>query len=179
MTRVAGESSRMIRCRHLRKAPWFGAVGFMTPGADDGCVQIPRLHGTGVVRVLGLGAVAGLARDHHMLAQLLLIHDVGMAGLAGAVPGKRNWPGRDLGNRRASIVAILAKAARYDRGPQHYECCQRNCHDHGQSDQVFDVLKQVAFPVPDCPARSARENAQCAWIPRIRLGSDDRSHVKL
>ena len=81
--------------------------------------------------MLGQGPVASLASDHHMLAQLFLIHDVGMAGLAGLVPGKRNRPGRDLADRRASIVAVLPKAARYDRSPQNDESHQPRYYDCG------------------------------------------------
>jgi hypothetical protein len=68
--------------------------------------------------MLGQGSVASLASDHHMLALLFLIHHVGMAGLAGIVAGKGNRPGRDLGDRRASIVAVLSKTVRYDSGAQ-------------------------------------------------------------
>jgi len=129
MAGVAGDPSGMIRRGYLRKALRFGAVGLVAAGTHDGCVQFLGLHGSRVVGVLGQGPVAGLASDNHMLAKFFLIHDVGMAALAGVVPGKRNRPGRDLTDCRASIVAVLPKAARYDRSPQNDESHQPRCYD--------------------------------------------------
>ncbi len=172
MTGVAGEPSGVIRRGNLRKALRFGTVGFVTAGTHDGCVQLPGLHRTGIVRVLGQGPVASLASDNHMLAKLFLIHDVGMAGLAGVVPGKRNRSGRDLADRRASIVAILPKTVRYDSGPQDHECHQRYCDDDGQPNQVFDVLKQVRVPCATLPGAICTQN--CAMYLNTRDSSRER-----
>jgi len=119
----------MIRRSNLRKVLRFGAVGLVAASTHDGCVQLLRLRRTGVVRMLGLGPVAGLTSDHHVLAQLLLIHDVGVAALAGVVPGKRYRTRGVLADCSTSIVAILPKAARYDRSPQNDESHQRYCDD--------------------------------------------------
>ncbi|MGB7599687.1 MAG: hypothetical protein WBM24_05250 [Candidatus Sulfotelmatobacter sp.] len=66
--------------------------------------------------------MASLARDYHMLTKLFLIYDLGMAGLAGIVPRKRNRPRRDLTDCCPSIVAMLAETMRDDSGSQEYEC---------------------------------------------------------
>ena len=54
----------------------------------------------GIVSVLGLRAVAGLARDHHMPALLFLVNDLGVAGLADL------WPAKAMG--RAAISAMAS-----------------------------------------------------------------------
>jgi hypothetical protein len=122
MTGVTGEPSGVIRRGNLRKARRLGSVSLMTTSTHHGRVQLRRLHGTGIVCVLGQSPVASLARDYHMLAKLFLIHDLGVAGLAGIVPCKRNRPRRDLTDCRPSIVAILAETVRDDGGSQNYEC---------------------------------------------------------
>ncbi len=146
MARVAGQPSGVVRRGHLRKALRLGAVGLVTAGAHDGRVQFLGLHRSGIVGMFGESSVAGFASHNHMLAKLFLIHDVGMAGLASLVTGKRNWPGGDLADRVATVVSVLPKTMRYDSGPQHYECHQRYCHDGCQPNQVFDVLKQIRVP---------------------------------
>ena len=156
MTGVAGEPSRVIRRGNLGKALRFGAVGLMTTGTQDGCVQLFGLHRTGIVRVHRLRPVASLTGDHYMFAKSFLIHDVGMASLAGVVPSKRDRPRRDLADRRASIVAILPKTERYDRSPQDHERHHRYCDDYCQPNEVFDVLEQVR--VPATMPRSAAKN---------------------
>ena len=141
MTGVAGKPSGVIRRGNLRKVLRFGGVGLVTARTHHGCVQLLGLHRTGIVRVLGQGPVASLASDNHMLAKLFLIHDVGMTGLARAVPGKRNRSRGDLADRRAAIMAILTKTARHDRGAQDHERDQRYYHDDNEPEEVFGVLK--------------------------------------
>ncbi len=80
-----------------------------------------------------------------MLALLFLVDDVGMAGLAGVVAGEGHGPGGDLGDGGAAIVPVLPKAARDDDGAQDDECDQRDRHDGGEPDEVFNILEQVVF----------------------------------
>ena len=122
MASIAGEPTGMIRRGYLRKALWLGGVGLVTAGTHDGCVQFLGLYRTRIVCVLGQGPVAGLASDNHMLAKFFLVHDLSVATLAGVVPGKRDRPGRDLTDCRASIVAILPKTVRHYSGSQYHEC---------------------------------------------------------
>ena len=155
MTGVAGDPSGVIRRHHLRKALRLGSVGLVTAGAYHGRVQLRGLHRTGILRMLGLGPVASLASHNHMLAKFFLIHDVGMAGLAGFVPGKRNRPRRDLADRCPAIVAVLPKTARHDSRPQDHERHQRDYDHRRQPNEVFDILKQVRSPRAREPAKSA------------------------
>ena len=92
-----------------------------------------------------LGTVAGLARNNHMPALLLLIDDVGMAGLARIVARKGNRPSCDLRDRCAPIVPVLAKAPRNNCGTQDDEGNHSYCHDGSEADEVFYVLKQFSF----------------------------------
>ena len=84
----------MICRRHLRKVLRLGAVGFVATGANDGRVELRRYNGRGIVGMLGLSSVAGFAGHNDVLALLLLIDHVRVAGLAGVVAGEGNRAGR-------------------------------------------------------------------------------------
>ena len=95
--------------------------------------------------MLFLSSVAGFAGDNDVLALLLLIDHVSVAGFAGAMAGKGNRPGGDLRDCGAPIVPILPKTARNDGGAQDDERNQCDRHDNGEPDEMFDVLEQVVF----------------------------------
>ena len=98
--------------------------------------------------MLGLSSVAGFAGNNDVLALFLLFHDVGVAGLAHVVAGMGDGAACGLGNGGTAIVSVLAEAARNDCASQEKECHQSDGHDGGEADEVFDVLKQVAFLRP-------------------------------
>ncbi len=172
MAGVAGDSSGVIRDNNLRKALRLGAVGLVAAGTHHGCVQFLGLYRSGIIGVPGQSSVASLASNHHMLAKLLLVYDVGVAGLAGVASGKCNRSGRDLTDRRSSIVAILPKAVRYDGGAQNYECHQRDGDDGSQPNEVFDVLKQARVPWVLLPGTICAQN--CAMLFDTRDSSGER-----
>ena len=150
MAGVAGDSAGVI-CRHnLRKALRFSAVGFVAAGTHNGRVELRRDNGRGIVGMLGLGSMAGFARYHYMLALLLLLNYVSMAGLANIVAGEGHGAGRDLRYGSAAIMPILPKAAWDYRSTQDDERNYPHCHHYSEPDEVFDVLEQVRFPLPDC-----------------------------
>ena len=105
-----------------------------------------------------LGTVAGLARNNHMPALLLLIDDVGMACLTRIVARKDNRPGRDLRDRCAPIVPVLAKTPRNDSGTQDDEGNHPYDHDGSEADEMFYVLKQFLFPYLTSEAAHARQS---------------------
>ena len=158
MAGVAGDPSGVIGRGNLREISRLGTVGFMTAGTHDGRVQLFGLHRSRVVRMLSQSPVASLASNHHMLAQFFLLQDVGMAGLAGIVPGKCNRPGCHLANRMPSIVAILPKTLRYYSGSQKQEDHQRYGDDASQPNEVFDVFKQISVPAPIVPGAICARN---------------------
>ncbi len=172
MTGVAGYPSRVIGCGNLWEVVRLGSVGLVATGAYHGCIQLRGLHGARVIRMLGLGPVTSLASYHHMLAKFFLIHNVGVAGLADLMPGKRNLPRGDLADRRPSIVAILPKAARHNRSPQDYEGHQSDCHDGGQTNEVFDILEQGRVPCAILPG------AICAQNSAMLFDTRDSSRVR-
>lgn len=77
--------------------------------------------------------VAGFAGDHHVLALLLLIDDVGMAGLAGIVTGEGNRPSGCLSDGVAAVVSILSKTMGHHGSAQDDECYERNRYDCGEA----------------------------------------------
>jgi len=148
MAGIAGDPAGVIRSYDLRESPWLSAVGFMAAGADDGRVQLWRSHRRRIVGMLGQASMASLAGNHHMLALLLLLDDVGMASFAGIVSGKSNGMGCRLCDSSAAVVAVLPKATRHHRNSQNEEYCQQHYDDNGQPDKMFYVLEQVLSPVP-------------------------------
>ena len=171
MAGVAGDASGVICGCDLRESFGLGAVGFVAAGADDGGVELRRFDGGGIVSMLGLGSVAGFAWNDHVLALLLLLHNVGVAGLAHVVAGMGDGPGRGFGDGGAAIVSVLTEATRDNRATQKKECHHSDGHNGGEADEVFDVLKQGVFLRPQ--GRSAPGNAQCSWITGIRARNDD------
>jgi len=165
VARVAGQAAGVVGGDDLGEGFGLGAVGFVAAGAEDGCVELGRRHRGRVVGVTRLGSVAGFAGDDDVPALFFLIDYVGVAGFAGVVSGKGDWPGGDLGDGGATVVAVLAKAARDDGGPQDDECYQRDQHHGCEPDEMFDVLEQVVF--------LSAEKTQCSWITGIGPGNDD------
>jgi len=77
-----------------------------------------------------LRSVAGFARDHDVLAQLLLIDHISMAGFANIVPGEGHGSGCDLGNGGTTIVSVLSETLGDDHRPQGDKCNQGDRNDH-------------------------------------------------
>jgi len=121
----------------------------------------------------GLGSVTGFAWDDDMAALVFLIDHVGMAGLAGFVAGEGYRAGRGLGDGRATIVSVLAKAFGNDDGAQGDESNQGDGDDRREPDEVFDVLEQVVAPPSGA---SCAQFAQYSWIAGIRAANDDSGH---
>ncbi len=118
-----------------------------------------------------LSTVAGLARNNHMPALLLLIDDVGMACLARIVARKGNGPGCDLRDRCAPIVSVLAKTPGNNSGTQNDEGNHGYCHDGSEANEMFYVLKQFLFPYLASGAAYAQ---QCVVILDTSLYSGKR-----
>ena len=148
MASVAGYASGVICGCDLGEGLRLGAVGFVAAGADDGGVELGRLDGGGIVSMLALGSVAGFAWNDDVLALLLLLHNVGVTGLAHFVTGMGNGTRRGFGDGGPAIMSVLPEAARDDRATQKKECHQSDGHNGSEADEVFDVLKQVVFLQP-------------------------------
>jgi len=173
MAGVAGDSAGVIRGRDLGESFRLGAVGLMAAGTDDGRVQLGRCNRCGIVGVLGEGSMASLAGDDHMLAQFLLIDDIGMTGLAGIVPGMGDRPSGNFGDRGSAVVPVLSKTGRDDGSAQHGKCQQRDNHDGSETDEVFRVFEQVRIPAPNFGRvlRSKLRNilGYCVFLPRTMI----------
>ncbi len=105
-----------------------------------------------------LGTVAGLARNNHMPALLLLIDDVGMTCLARIVARKGNRPGRDLRDCCPPIVSVLAKTPRNDSGSQDDKGNHGYRHYGSKANEMFYVLKQFLFPYLTSEVAYARQS---------------------
>ena len=160
---ITGNSTRVICGDDLGKGLWFGAVGFVTAGADDGGVEFRRFDGCRIVGVFCLGSMASLAGDHNMLAEFLLVDNVGVASLANVMSSVRDGTGRGLGDGIAAIVAILPKTVGYDRRAQEDEGNQRDRDHDGKTNQVLGVLEQDVFPAPCGRMRTKKRNDLGYW----------------
>jgi len=97
------------------------------------------------------GNVTCFASDPDMLARFLLVHNVGMATLAGLVPGKGHGASCYLANGVTTIMPVLPKAARDNCRAQDHKGGERNRHHHGQPNQVLYVFEQVRLPRNEIP----------------------------
>ena len=159
MARVARDSSRMIGCYDLRKSFRLGAVGFVTTGTEYRRVEFGGSDRCRILGMPGKGSVAGLTRNHHVLAQLLLVDDLGVAALARLVAGESNGTSRDLGDGIAAIVAVLSEAVGDHSRAQDDESDHRDHHDYRETNEVFYVLEQVDLPAPGLRARLRAKSA--------------------
>ncbi len=118
-----------------------GAVDLVTPGADDGCVGQLGLRRCWVFSVLALRPVAGFAGNVGMAAELFLIDDVGVASLAGVMPGKNRRAGSNLADSITAIVAVLSEALGDNGLAQQDEDYQQDGDDNREPNEMFDVLE--------------------------------------
>ena len=61
MAGIAGQTAGMIGAGYLRERAGLGGVGLVTAGANHAGVGQGRLHGSGIIGVPGLWAVADFA----------------------------------------------------------------------------------------------------------------------
>jgi len=120
--------------------------------------------------MLGQCSVTGLTRNHHMFALLFLFHYIGVAGLAGVVAGKGNWPRRGFCDCCPAIVSVFSEAARYDRRPQNQKYGQQDNDDHREPDEMFYVLEQIRHlaPKPECDP----EHKQALYFDTLGLSPE-------
>jgi hypothetical protein len=143
VARAAGDSAGVIGGHDLRKCLRLGAISFVTTGAYDHRIKLGRNHRCRILGVTGKWSVAGLTRNYNMLAQFFLIYDLSVASFADLVSGKRNRTSRNLSNGISSIVPVLAEAARNNGGANDDKRDRHNCHDKGQPNEMFDILKHA------------------------------------
>ena len=118
---VAGETAGVIGSVDLRESLRLGAVGFVAAGTDDGRVGKGGLHRGGIVGVLALSTVAGLAGNVGVSAKLFLIDDLGVTAFADFMSRETRRADGDLGDGISPIVAVLAKAFGDDCGAKDDE----------------------------------------------------------
>lgn len=149
MTGIAGETAGVIGAGHLGERVGFGGVGLVAAGANHGRVGQRGLHGSGILGVFRLRAMANLAMQPGMSAKLLLIYNIGVTGFTDFVTGMGNRTGRDFGDGVTAVMPVLAERFGNDSGAQDNEGDDRDEHDCGEPKKVFDVFEQnLTFGVP-------------------------------
>ena len=93
--------------------------------------------------MLRLRAVAGLAIDSRVLACLLHLEYIGMAGFAGFMPCMHHRQRGDFFNRIGPIVTVLPKAFRNKPGPHAQEEDDPDQEDPDHAEQVFGILESI------------------------------------
>ena len=176
MAGVAGETTGVIGSDDLGESFGLGAVGFVAAGAEDRGVELGGLDGGRVVGVFGLGSVAGFAGDHNVLAQLLLIDNVGVAGFADFVAGVSDGAGSGFRDGVAAVVSVLAETVGNNGGAQQNERDYRDRHHSGKTDQVFRVFEQVVCPDAKGAGAIAVEKSNTLGYRGGAWGNDDRGH---
>jgi hypothetical protein len=159
----AGQTAGVINAGHLREEVRLGGVGLVAAGANHGGVGLGRLYGSGIFGVPGLWAVANLAVQAGMPAQLLLIDYIGMTAFADFVTGMGNGAARQFSDGVSAIVSVLAEGFGNDSGAQDHEGDERDNHDGSEPKKMFDILEQnLTFGVRR--ARPYSERCESAMI---------------
>ena len=127
MAGVARNSLRVIRRRHLRKCLRLRAVRFVAATADNSRIELGWFDRGRIVGVFRLRTVTGLAWDHDVPAQFLLIYDVCVATFADLVPRMSHGAGRNLPNRIGPVVPVLPKTLGHHRRTERYK--RHDCQD--------------------------------------------------
>ena len=85
--------------------------------------------------------VAGLAVDVRMLAGLLCVEHIAVAGLAGLVAGEVDRACGNLADRIPAVVPILSKAPRDDKAAHGQEDQEGDQKNRRESKQVSCILE--------------------------------------
>lgn len=93
-------------------------------------VELFGFHVGRTVSVLGQRSMAGLAIYMGVLSVFLLFEDVTVTALAGLMSGEVDRACRDIRERFAPVMAVLSKAGRDKKSPDHQEQ-----HDSRQKDR--------------------------------------------
>ena len=132
----AGNAAGVLVGVDLREVFGFGGAGSVALDAEDGGVQLGR-GDRRIVGVVGQRTVAGFAIDVGVLAGLLGVEDVRVAGLAALVAGEVDGLGCDLGYGCAAIVAILSERLGDDEVANHEK------HHKGDDEQESESEKMT------------------------------------
>ena len=97
----------------------------------------------GSFRVLGQRTVAGLAAHVLVLARLLGLGNVRVAGLAGFVAGVVQRTGGDLRNRCSAVVAILSEALRHNEVADHKKDHKGDNEEKGKAEEMSCILVRL------------------------------------
>jgi hypothetical protein len=137
---LAGKAAGVLVGVDLGEAGRLGGAGRMTSDADDGGIEFGG-HDRGVVGVILQRTMTSLAVDMLMFARLLGFGDVGMAGLAGGVPGEVEGLGRDLCDGGSTVVPILAEAFGDDEVANHQEDSEGDDEQEGKPEEMCYILE--------------------------------------
>ena len=106
-----------------------------------------------------LGAMARLAGDIRVTAELLLIDDLGVTTFADFVSRKDRRAVSNFRDGCALVMSILAKAFGDDGSAKENKNRQEDDDDDGETDEMFGVLEQGCFPGPEAGKRSGTKPA--------------------
>jgi len=119
VTGIAGSASGVLRRVHLGETLGLSDAGLVTADAKHRRVQLRGLHRRGIVSVLGLRSVAGLASHSLVHTLALYFENVGVTGFADLMSGVGDGRCRDFRDGVGPIVSVAAKAVRHKKTAQH------------------------------------------------------------
>jgi len=117
MAGFAGQSRAVFLGIDLREIFGLGGVRLVATNAENGGIELRRLDRARIARVCCERAVASFAVHAYMLSVFLHGEDIGVASLAGLVSSKHHRFGGDIGERIATVVAILTETPRHQDRP--------------------------------------------------------------
>lgn len=138
----------MLVCVDLWKALWFCSADGMTLDTKFRRIKLRGLN-RGIVRVLRKRTMAGFAIDVGVLAGLLHLEDVRMAGFAGIVAGEVDGTGSNFSNGGSTVVAVLPEALRHHEVPDHKKQRESDYEQECEPEKmscIFEKAHRINFP---------------------------------
>jgi len=159
MAGVAEHAAGVFGRRDLRKSSGLGRVLLMAACAENGYIRQHGLEAGGIIGMLRLRPVTGLAGNMGVFAGGAGLGFVIVTEDARVLAGEGERPLADQIQCRGTIVAVLAEGFRNNGAPNHQESSQPSQQNRGRADEMAGISKKPhhhlgkggAQHVPDQP----------------------------
>jgi len=131
----------MLGRMHLGEIHRFGMARLVTPGTEHRSIEFHGHDGSGILRMFGLGTVAGFACHSRVAPGLLHLPDVVVTARAHLVACIGNRLGRDLSQSCSTVVPKFSKSLRHQQTARDKEQSHTNrecCRKANQMRRIFE-----------------------------------------
>ena len=138
----AGDASGVLLGVDLREVFRLGRAGRMAADAEDSGVEFGR-GDRRIVGVLGQRSVAGFAVDVRVLAVLLRVQNVRVAGFARIVAREVDGTGGHLRDRVPAVVPIFPKALRDNKVPDYEKYDEKEYEQKTEPEKMSCIFEKL------------------------------------